>query len=124
MINDQLLQWLLEGDVSVQYQVQRDLIGSAEPALRDRIASEGWGARFLAARQENGHWGQGFYQPKWISSHYTLLDLRHLDLPRDHPVQAETIYLILRDKKAEDGGIKTGKTIKERDVSINGMFLT
>ena len=124
MINDQLLQWLLEGDVSVQYQVQRDLIGSAEPALRDRIASEGWGARFLAARQENGHWGQGFYQPKWISSHYTLLDLRHLDLPRDHPVPAETISLILRDQKAEDGGINPGKTIKESDVCINGMFLT
>ncbi len=74
MDNEQIIQWLLEGDVSIQYQVHRDLLGVERPELRERIASEGWGARLLQARHENGHWGRGFYQPKWISSHYSLLD--------------------------------------------------
>lgn len=39
----EVLDWLLEGDVSVQYQVVRDLFGREEKQLRERIASEGWG---------------------------------------------------------------------------------
>lgn len=124
MINDNLLQWLLDSDAAIQYQVYRDLLGEERVELRQRIAAEGWGARFLAARQPGGHWGRDFYQPKWISSHYTLLDLRYLELPPDHPAPAETIALILRDRKAEDGGINPAKTVKNSDVCINGMFMT
>ena len=124
MTNDDVVQWLLEGDAAIQYQVRRDLLGEEQRDLQERIATEGWGERFLQARRDNGHWGRGFYQPKWISSHYTLLDLRYLELPRDHSAPAATIDLILRDHKAEDGGINPGKTIKESDVCVNGMFLT
>lgn len=70
-----VIKWLLEGDVSIQYQVHRDLLGNDRQDLQDRIAKEGWGERFLIKRNSNGHWGDRFYQPKWISTHYTLLDL-------------------------------------------------
>jgi hypothetical protein len=46
--------------------------------LKERISEEGWGARFLSLRNDNGHWGSGFCLPKWISSHYTMLDLKNL----------------------------------------------
>ncbi|MFN2104891.1 MAG: hypothetical protein ACK2UJ_08460, partial [Candidatus Promineifilaceae bacterium] len=123
MIDEQVLQWLLEGDVAIQFQVYRDLLGQENPELQQRIATEGWGQKFLQARHENGHWGRGFYQPKWISSHYSLLDLKHLQLPPDHPAPTETISLILENNKAEDGGINPGKTIKNSDLCVNGMFL-
>jgi hypothetical protein len=123
MVSNQTIQWLLEGDVAIQYQVYRDLLGVDKPALRQRSATEGWGAQFLQARHRNGHWGRGFYQPKWISTHYSLLDLRHLCLSPDHPKPMESILLILRDQKAEDGGINPHRMIKESDICINGMFL-
>jgi hypothetical protein len=123
MFDDQIIQWLLEGDVSVQYQVQRDLLGKEIPELQERIASEGWGARFLEARKPNGHWGRGFYQVKWISTHYSILDLKHLNIAPDHPKLAETVAIILRDQKSEDGGINPHGQIKQSDVCINGMFL-
>lgn len=123
MEHDQIIQWLLEGDVSVQYQVQRDLLGAERPDLQERIGVEGWGARFIQARNENGHWGRGFYQVKWISSHYSLLDLRNLCFPAGHPDIDETIAIILHEQKAEDGGINPAVTIKGSDVCINGMFL-
>jgi hypothetical protein len=123
MDNEELLRWLLDGDVAIQYQVNRDLLGQEIPDQQARIATEGWGARFLRARKTNGHWGRGFYQPKWISSHYTLLDLKHLQLPPNHPAPAGTIALILQQNKAEDGGINPAKTVKDSDVCINGMFL-
>lgn len=123
MPNNQIINWLLEGDVSIQYQVWRDLLGEENLELRERIAVEGWGARFLQARHENGHWGRGFYQPKWISSHYSLLDLKNLGFPPDHPKIAESVSMILRNEKGEDGGINPSGEIRQSDVCINGMFL-
>ena len=38
MDNEQRLQWLLDGDVAIQYQVNRDLLGQDIPALQERIA--------------------------------------------------------------------------------------
>jgi len=123
MINEQIIQWLLEGDVSVQYQVQRDLLGEDKSELQKRIATEGWGKRFLDTRKPNGHWGRGFYQVKWISTHYSILDLKNLNISPDHPKLAETVAIILREQKSDDGGINPSRQIKQSDVCINGMFL-
>jgi len=123
MDKQQVLNWLLEGDVAIQYQVYRDLLATEKPDLRERIASEGWGVRFLCFRKEEGHWGRGFYQPKWISSHYTLLDLKNLSIAPEHPDIIESVLIILRDHKATDGGIDPSVTIDLSDVCINGMFL-
>ena len=124
-ISDFTLNWLLEGDVAIQYQVHRDLLDVDRPDLQARIASEGWGARFLAARNPDGHWGRGFYQPKWTSTHYTLLDLRHLCLPPGHPQVLETIDLILAQSKDAQGSINPHRTPgAPSDVCISGMFLT
>jgi len=123
MDKQQVLNWLLEGDVAIQYQVHRDLLASEKPDPRDRIASEGWGAKFLSFRKEDGHWGRGFYQPKWISSHYTILDLKNLGIAPGHPDIIESVLIILRDHKAPDGGIDPSVTIDLSDVCINGMVL-
>ncbi len=119
-----LIEWLLDGDVSIQYQVWRDLLGEDRTDLQDRIALEGWGKTFLSKRHANGHWGDQFYQPKWISTHYTLLDLRHLNLTPDNEAVKETIEMVLEESIAEDGGIKLGpSTSHHSDVCVNAMFL-
>ncbi|MDH3243618.1 MAG: hypothetical protein OEM26_03290 [Saprospiraceae bacterium] len=118
-----LIRWLLAGDIAIQYQVNRDLLNRDKPDLRKRIATEGWGARYLSKRRANGHWGKGFYQPKWISTHYTLLDLRHLNVDPDHPLIQDTINMIIEEKKGRDGGINPSQTIQVSDVCVNGMFL-
>ncbi len=124
MNEQQIIAWLLEGDVSIRYQVYRDLLGENRQDLQDRIAKEGWGKQFLSQRNKNGHWGDRFYQPKWISTHYTLLDLRNLNLNRDNKMVKETIELTLHAGKAEDGGIPLGpSTWQHSDVCVNGMFL-
>ena len=122
-MDEKIINWLLDGEVSVQYQVNRDLLGTEQPALRNRISKEGWGAQFLSHRNKDGHWGRGFYQPKWISSHYTLLDLKNLGIDPDNEPIRETIALILRDRKGSDGGVNPGKTVINSDVCVNGMFL-
>lgn len=121
--NSRLIDWLLEGDVSIQYQVQCDLLGVERPDLRARIASEGWGAKFLGFRQPEGHWGQRFYQPKWISTHYTLLDLKNLSISPDNPEIRQSILQVIETLKGPEGGILCNKVGKNADVCVNGMFL-
>lgn len=124
MNNQQIIDWLLEGDVSIQYQVWRDLFGSDKKKLQIRIANEGWGAKILSKRNSDGHWGDRFYQPKWISTHYTLLDLRNLNLPTNNEIVQQTIELVLQNNLADDGGIQLGpSTSQHSDVCVNGMFL-
>jgi hypothetical protein len=124
MNNQQIIEWLLKGDVSIQYQVWRDLLGVEKKKLQDRIGMEGWGYDFLSKRNSDGHWGHGFYQPKWISTHYTLLDLRNLNLSSNNEIVRETIELVLQNSKADDGGIRLGPSISQHsDICINGMFL-
>lgn len=124
MNDQQIMDWLLEGDVSVQYQVWRDLLGSDKKQLQNRIATEGWGAEILSKRNSDGHWGDRFYQPKWISTHYTLLDLRNLNLPSNNEMVRETLDLVLQNNLADDGGIQLGpSTLQHSDVCVNGMFL-
>jgi hypothetical protein len=87
-----LLDWLLDSDPAIRWQVMRDL--TAEPASRvagerARVAGEGWGARLLALQAADGNWGGGSYSPKWTSTTYTLLLLRHLGAdPGDSRVRA------------------------------------
>lgn len=118
-----LIAWLLEGDVSIQYQTQRDLLGVERPDLQERVASEGWGAKFLSFQKPEGHWGQRFYQPKWISTHYTLLDLKNLGISPEQPQIRGSIAQVLADWKAEDGGILLSPAAKLSDLCVNGMFL-
>jgi len=123
-IANDLLNWLLDGDVAIQYQVYRGLLDEERPDLRARIATEGWGAQFLHARRPEGHWGRGFYSPKWISTHYTLLDLKHLGIAPDNGQIRESIRRILAHHKEADGGVNPAKTVRNSDVCVNGMFLT
>ena len=119
----QLIAWLLEGDVSIQYQVHRDLLASEQPHLRDRIATEGWGAQFLSFRKKEGHWGQRFYQPKWISTHYTILDIKNLAISQNNKEIRQSISQVIQNLKGPDGGIFPFGTEMKSDVCVNGMFL-
>lgn len=81
-----MLDWLVDSDPAIRWQVMRDL--TREPperygAERSRVASDGWGARLLDLQTDDGMWGGGAYAPKWISTTYTLLLLRHLGIDPD-----------------------------------------
>jgi hypothetical protein len=124
MNNQQIIDWLLEGDVSIQYQVWRDLLGVDDMELQARIPNEGWGQKLLSQRKSDGQWGDHFYQPKWISTHYTILDLRNLNFPSDNELIKETIGTVLQNNKSDDGGIRLGpSTSQHSDICVNGMFL-
>jgi hypothetical protein len=130
MVEKGMLDWLLSGDASIRFQASRDLAGEKEEglaALRSRIASAGWGARLLAARRPDGHWGRGYYQPKWTSTHYSLQDLRRLEAPPSNGEARSSIAMLLAETEGPDGGVYYSpmmiRTGRPSDVCINGMVL-
>lgn len=61
-----LLDWLLDSDPALRWQVERDLAGAPEEvwrATRARVATEGFGARLLAHQDADGQWDGGAYFP-------------------------------------------------------------
>ena len=69
------IDWLLDSDPAIRWQVMRDL-ADAPPdevaAERGRVARKGWGAHLLAAQDADGRWGGGTFFPRWISTADTL----------------------------------------------------
>lgn len=61
-----VLDWLLDSDPALRWQVERDLAGAPDEvwqATRARVATEGFGARLLALQDEDGQWAGGAYFP-------------------------------------------------------------
>ncbi|MGB8804953.1 MAG: hypothetical protein WCC93_08510 [Chthoniobacterales bacterium] len=87
-MNDPVVEWLLDSDPSIRWQVMRDLTGARTAivaAERARVAAEGWGALLLDQQQPDGQWGDGVATPFWWSNLYTLVFLRDLGLDRTSP---------------------------------------
>ncbi|MEX2162138.1 MAG: hypothetical protein WD751_09505 [Anaerolineales bacterium] len=101
--------WLMAGDPAIRWQVQRDLLG-AKPSLyekeRARVATEGWGARYLSHQDKAGTWAKALYSPKWTSTHYTMLALRFLGLAPGHPRALKAAKVLLDNGFREDRGIR------------------
>jgi hypothetical protein len=122
-MSNEILNWLLAGDQSIIYQTNRDLLVTDEKNLnhlRKKIAYNGWGKQFLDKRNnETGLWGNGIYSPKWISTTYTMLDLKNIGI---HP---ETREYIESSSILVDRLWKIPKKSKEKylDLCICGMLL-
>ena len=57
-----VLDWLLDSDPAIRWQVLRDLVDAPAEVVaaeRGRVAREGWGARLLALQGEDGQWAGG-----------------------------------------------------------------
>jgi hypothetical protein len=124
---DAVLQWLFDGDPSVRWQALRDLAGASARAVareRRRVAVEGWGARLLALQDESGQWGGGLYTPKWISTTYTLLQLRDMGLPARHPQALKACALLLDRGSYRDGGFNCWRSFKHSETCVSGMVVS
>ena len=80
--NRSVIQWLLEGDPAIRWQVLRDLTNAPHEAVaaeRAKVATDGWGVQLLSGQSADGYWGSGAANPEWATLR-TLLLLRDLGL--------------------------------------------
>jgi hypothetical protein len=84
-----VIDWLLDADPAIRWQVLRDLAGAPEDAVateRARVATEGWGARLLALQEPDGRWAGRAWSRDWTDTFHVLELLRRFGLD---PASAE-----------------------------------
>ena len=127
-MNSEIILWLLEGDPSIRWQVQRDLLKLSPikyEAERKKITKEGWGLRLLELQDPDGRWGSGMYGPKFISTTYTMLTLRLLGLPPNNPQAKRACKLFLDEGFYTDGGINFfSYSWKYSETCVTSMILS
>jgi hypothetical protein len=101
-----VIDWLLDADPSIRWQVMRDL--THEPAdvvaaERSRVATEGWGARLLALQAPDGQWGGRPWSHDWTDTFHVLELLRRLGLDPES-AQARRAVGLVRERVTWKGG--------------------
>jgi hypothetical protein len=101
-----VIDWLLDSDPSIRWQVMRDL--THEPAgvvaaERSRVATEGWGARLLALQAPDGLWGGRPWSQDWTDTFHVLELLRRFGLDPESE-QARRAVGLVREQVVWRGG--------------------
>ncbi|HSM02893.1 MAG TPA: hypothetical protein VK960_10715 [Acidimicrobiia bacterium] len=114
-----IIDWLLDSDPSVRWQVMRDLLDLPESDWapeRARIETEGWGARLLALEDPDGLWAGGACFPAdfvwggdepmqpWTATMHTLQTLQILGLDRNSPSAQRAVSLVAANGRWEHEG--------------------
>ena len=89
-----VVDWLLDSDPSIRWQVMRDLTDAPADevaAERARVAREGAGGQLLALQAADGRWGGAAWNRGWNSTMHVLWLLHHLGLD---PASAEAHHAI------------------------------
>lgn len=138
-LTEDRVDWLLDSDPALRWQVERDLLGLPEEhwrATRAKVASEGFGAAILAPQDADGQWAGGAYFPSrdfdgegasardpedqpWIATTWALKDLRELGL--DASMLAGTAEKIAANSRWEYEDLPYWDG--EVDVCINAFTL-
>jgi hypothetical protein len=136
-----VVDWLLDSDPALRWQVLRDLTDAPPEqvaAERARIAGEGWGARLLAVRGEDGQWAGGACFPAdfrgdfsagqpWTSTLPVLGLLRDFGIDAHSDDARKTIALVRDNCRWEHAGQaffagEVEPCINGRTVAIGAYF--
>jgi hypothetical protein len=100
-----VIDWLLDSDPAIRWQVLRDLTDAPEAEIaaeRARVATEGWGAQLVAQQAADGRWGGAAWNRGWTSTMHALMLLREFGLgPASH--EARRAVALVRDRVAWRG---------------------
>ncbi|MBA2718152.1 MAG: hypothetical protein H0U52_02765 [Chloroflexi bacterium] len=78
-----VIDWLLDSDPAIRWQVMRDLTHEPADAIaseRSRVATDGWGARLLALQAPDGLWAGNAFSQERTDTFHVLEVLRRLGL--------------------------------------------
>src|SRR5215468_5221878 len=112
-----LVDWLLDSDPAIRWQVRRDLTGATPDDIataRARVEREGWGAQLLALEGADGLWDGGACFPAsytggepgqpWTATMHTLQTLQIFGLDPASETARRAIALISENGRWEHAG--------------------
>jgi hypothetical protein len=112
-----VIEWLLDGDPAIRWQVLRDLVNAASDdvgADRALVEHEGWGARLMALEGQDGLWAGGACFPAdyrggepgqpWTATMHTLQTLQILGLDPRSESARRAMVLVAENGRWEHAG--------------------
>ncbi|MEX1249117.1 MAG: hypothetical protein WEA57_00345 [Acidimicrobiia bacterium] len=131
----EVMEWLLDSDPAIRWQVMRDLTGESADTVvaeRSRVTTEGWGAALLALQDNDGRWDGGTYRPGWVdenkpffdawtATHFSLQLLRDFGLDPDSTEARQAIPLVRGNVRWDANGALYFEG--ETEPCINGVAL-
>jgi len=117
-----VVEWLLEGDPAIRWQVMRDLLDAPAETWESeqrRTVENGWVAELLRCQGSDGEWPKG----RWTASTWTLLLLVAFGIPEGHPAAREPLERLL-DRFMPPGDAVDGAFLLKRvDLCHLGFWL-
>jgi hypothetical protein len=114
-----MIDWLLDSDPSIRWQVMRDLLDAPESEWiteRAKVETEGWGAKLLSYQDEDGQWAGGAFLPSdfdprewqergqpWTATTFSLSQLRECGLDPSADRTRRTVELIGANSRWDEG---------------------
>jgi hypothetical protein len=136
-----VIDWLLDADPAIRWQVLRDLTDASDDEVateRARVAREGWGAQLLELQGSDGQWDGGTYRPGWADNNKPFFDawtattfsvqlLRDLGVDPLDPAVRRAIELVRDNARWEATGTlffegETEPCINGAAVSVGAYF--
>jgi hypothetical protein len=118
--NDAVIDWLLDSDPSIRWQVKRDLLDVPEAewtAERANVEAKGWGAKLLSYEDEDGQWAGGSFIPSgfdfrewqevgqpWTGTLFSLSQLREFGLDPSSSRARRAVKLIGANSRWDHAG--------------------
>ena len=82
MIKVNVLDVLLSSDPVIERLTRKHLLKQNQA-----YCHSGYIERYLNLYDADKHlFGGGIYSPKWISTHYTMLELKYMEIDPNHPI--------------------------------------
>jgi hypothetical protein len=126
-IQQEIIDWLMDSDPAIRWQVMRDLLHLSEASYiqeRATLEQEGWCAKLLDLQDETGLWNRSLYDGKWISTTYTLYLLKLLGLPPTNTRALKGCDQLLTHGLYEQQEIRFSRKKNIRDLGVTAIVLS
>lgn len=112
-----MIDWLMAGDLAIQRLVSKYLLDVPIP-----YSENGMLIKYLSAFDSKmGLWGGGIYGPKWISTHYTLRELKYLEVDPKHTFYIQGLESLL---SGEWRSLSQSNPFDNQDVCVVAMIVS
>jgi hypothetical protein len=138
-----VIDWLLDSDPAIRWQVMRDLIDTPQAvwqAERAKVETEGWGSALLSHQDPDGQWAGGAFVPAgyteqdwrehgqpWTATCFSLMQLREFGLDPSTARAQRMVDLVGRHCRWDEGGQpfwsgEVEECINGRTVTVGAYF--
>ncbi|MBU1093052.1 MAG: hypothetical protein KKH01_01170 [Firmicutes bacterium] len=110
------IDWLLKGDPVIQYLTKKYLLNKKVNYQEKGLINQ----YFTLYDVKKRMWGGSIYSPKWISTHYTLMELKYMEVDPMNQIYQESVSNLLDHLWFNHGQVS--KT-RHQDMCVTAMVL-